>query len=265
MLDIHNHVIYAVDDGSQSLEQSVRMLKAAKEAGITEICFTPHYMEDGYKTEREVLIQKVNRIREVLINEGFDMKLYLGEEIFIFPTLAKNIEKIICINDSRYLLMEFPLVEEINYMDEVIYQLMALGKVPIIAHPERYLASSKDLSFIENILSKGALLQININSLIGHYGKDAKRIATQLLKKNMVQFVASDAHSTAGYHAINESKKVLKKLVGEEKFIELTETNPRKALNDEEIEVNLADMLEVKSGRTKKYQWLLSALIRKVG
>ena len=63
MIDIHNHIIYDCDDGAKSIEQSVRMIKAAKDAGITEICFTPHYMDDGYKSNREELTLKVEEIR----------------------------------------------------------------------------------------------------------------------------------------------------------------------------------------------------------
>lgn len=238
MIDIHNHIIFDVDDGSESLEQSIRMIKAAKEAGVTEICFSPHYMEDGYQTERKVLEEKALEIQKTLVSEKIEIPIHLGEEIFIFPNLPQNLDKVICLNDSRYLLMEFPLIEEISYIEEVIYRLFSLGKVPIIAHPERYMATAKDFSFIQNIASKGALLQVNANSLVGHYGKPARELAIKLLKENMVHFVGSDAHSSAGYYKLAESLEILKRLVNEEKYLEITEKNPAKVLADEEIESN---------------------------
>ena len=223
MIDIHNHIIYACDDGSQSLDQSIRMIKAAKEAGITAICFSPHYMEDGYKTEREVLLQKVEDIRGRLAEEKIEMDLYLGEEVFIFPDLPEHLDSVVCLNDSKYILFEIPLMEEISYIDDVVYRLFTLGKVPILEHPERYLATAKDFSFVEKLHEKGVLLQININSLAGHYGKDAKKLAIRLLKQNMVQFVGSDAHSSASYHSLPGSMEILKKLVSEEKIRQNTE------------------------------------------
>ncbi|MBQ9314247.1 MAG: hypothetical protein IJ220_04490 [Clostridia bacterium] len=261
MIDIHNHIIYDVDDGSKSIEQSIRMIKAAKEVGFDEICFSPHYMEDGYKTKRDILAQKVELIKEALKKENIDVKLNLGEEIFIFPELPDNLEKIVPLNDTRYILMELPLVEEVSYVEDVIYRLLSYGKIPIIAHPERYLVSSKDFSYVENLLQKGALLQININSLIGYYGKEAKEIATKLLKKNMVQFIGSDAHSSAGYNAIPQSMSALKKIISEDKIKELTEINPRKVLNNEEIEFDKNDF-ENAENRPKK--WSLSAILRGV-
>lgn len=261
MIDIHNHIVFDVDDGSKSIEQSIRMIKAASEAGITEICMTPHYMEDGYKTEKSILKQKLDMLQKAVLEESIPVKLYLGEEVFIFPDMPENIDKLVSLNDSKYILMEFPLVEEVSYIDDVIYKLLSYGKVPIIAHPERYLASEKNFGFIENLLKKGALLQVNINSLVGHYGKEAKKIATKLLKNNMVQFIGSDAHSSASYYTIKESLSILKKLVSEEQFLKLTETNPKMVLNDEEVEYNA---IQIESVSYKKASWFSSLLRKKV-
>ncbi|MBQ9280430.1 MAG: hypothetical protein IJ215_05260 [Clostridia bacterium] len=264
MIDIHNHTIFAVDDGSRNIEQSIRMIKAARKVGVTEICFSPHYMEDGYRTEREVLLSKVEEIQKCLKKEGIEMNLYLGEEVFIFPDMAENLDKIVSLNDSRYILFELPLLEEVNYVDEVVYRLMSLGKVPVLAHPERYFITSKDFSVIENLAQKGVLLQINLNSLIGHYGKEAKKLAVRLLKADMVQFVGSDAHSSAGYEKLAESIPVLEKLVGVEKAKELMVDNPRKALHDEEIDVGTFETHKV-SNRSKTRKSLFSKILEKVG
>lgn len=259
MIDIHNHVVFSVDDGSKSIEQSIRMIKTASEAGITEMCFTPHYMEDGYQTERNVLEEKVFQIKEALASEKVNMKVYLGEEVFIFPNLPRSLDKVVCLNDSRYILIEFPLVEEVGYIEETIYELFSLGKVPIIAHPERYMATASDFSFIQNIAAQGALLQINANSLVGHYGREAKKLAMKLLAEDMVHFVGSDAHSSGGYELLNESLKVLSGLVSKEKYIELTEKNPGKVLNDEEIEQTY------RKAEKKQKRGLLKSLLQVVG
>ena len=100
MIDIHSHTIYGVDDGSASLEQTMRMIKKAKEVGYNAICFTPHYMEDGYKSSRSELLNRIIEIKKEIDKENIDMKLYLGEEIFIFPNLQDKMSEIVTLNDK---------------------------------------------------------------------------------------------------------------------------------------------------------------------
>ena len=236
MIDIHSYALYDCDDGSENIEKSLEMIKKAKESGITGIFFTPHYMEDGYKNDKTSIYEKTDIIREELKKQQIDIELYNGEEVFIFPKLDEEIDdKIISLNNTRYVLIEFPLVEEVNYIEDVIYKLLSKGKVPIIAHPERYYVTEKSLLFVEELINKGALIQINVNSLTGCYGKVAEKLAKKLLEKNMVHFVASDAHSVNGYRKVEESLKVLSKLVDEEKYKEITYLNQQKIIQDEEI------------------------------
>ncbi|MBR6253331.1 MAG: hypothetical protein IKR04_05815 [Clostridia bacterium] len=236
MVDIHCHALYDVDDGSKSLDQTVKMIKMAREAGYHSLCFTPHYMEDGYKTSRGILESKLQIIKEALILENInDVNLYLGEEVYIFPELAERLDEVVLLNDSKYILFELPLNERVDYVDEVIYKLQAHGKIPVLAHPERYLQSKEKFSFVENLAKKGVLMQINLNSLSGHYGNDAKKIALKMLKNDMVQFIATDAHSQAGYSMAKESINILRQHVSTEKAFELLEENPGFALANLEV------------------------------
>ncbi len=238
MIDIHNHILYGIDDGASTIEKSVDMLKKAKQIGMTDVIVTPHYMEDGYKNDREELEFRFHCLKEMLAKENIEINLYLGEEIFIFPELKNNLmeNKMISLNHSRYVLIELPLLEEIDYIEEVIFELCSEGYVPIIAHPERYFSSFKGLDRLESFIERGALLQINANSLVERYGKEPKKVAKMLLKKNMVHFVASDAHSRNGYKMLEESLKVVKKIVGEETFKRMTVDNPKCILEDRELD-----------------------------
>jgi len=236
MIDLHCHAIYDVDDGSKNIEQTIRMLKQAQDSGFDAICFTPHYMEDGYKTSKNVLQRKLERIIDVCKYEDIKMDFYLGEEIFIFPSLPEKLDDLLTLNNSKYVLFELPLVEEAKFVDDVVYKLQSMGKVPILAHPERYLKTYTDFKYIENLAKRGVLLQVNLNSLVGHYGKEAQKIAMKLLKQDMVSLVASDAHTSAGYAKCKESLATLKKLVGEDKFMKLTSLNPNKVLLNLDVE-----------------------------
>jgi protein-tyrosine phosphatase len=266
MVDLHCHAIYDVDDGSKNIDQTIRMIKNAEEIGYDAICFTPHYMEDGYRTSKVVLEQKLNRIRDLVKLEGIRVDLYLGEEIFIFPDLAENIDDVLTLNNTKYVLFELPLLESLNYVDDVVYKLQSLGFVPILAHPERYYRTVTDFKYIEDLAKKGVLLQININSLIGRYGKQAKLLATKMLKKDMCAIVATDAHSSTGYISAKESLEILEKIVGEDKAYELTSTNPRKILNNEEVNPWSYRKLEKKNNNHEsifKKVFFISKLIKK--
>lgn len=196
MIDIHSHILYGCDDGAKNIEQSIEMIKVAQSVGVTDIFCTPHYMEDGYKIDKEMFFQRLDMLKRKLKEENIDVNLYPGNEVFVFQNILQSLEaKISYLNGSRYVLMELPLIENVNYLDDVLYELLSSGKVPIIAHPERYLKVQSDFSFAQKLIEKGALLQINVNSLVGRYGKEAKKVAIKLLKNNMVHFVASDAHS----------------------------------------------------------------------
>lgn len=252
MIDIHSHALYECDDGSTSIEQSLEMIRTANDIGVTDIFFTPHYMEDGYKNDREVVYQKIDTLKQKLATENINVNLHCGEEVFIFPHVDEEVdEKIICLNNSRYVLIELPLIENVNYLADVVYNLLSKGKVPIIAHPERYFIVEKDISFVENLIDKGALIQINANSLVGRYGKEAEKLAIKLLKRNMVHFVASDAHSVHGYKLLSESMERLKELVSEDKFNEITRENQKKIILDQEI-----DSKDYIKAQNTKFFWL---------
>ena len=259
MIDMHSHAIYDIDDGSKNVEQTIRMLKQAQETGFDAICFTPHYMDDdGYKPTKTVINLKLERIKELAKVENINLNFYLGEEVFIFPKLLDKIKDFYTLNDSKYLMIELPLLEDVNYLDDIIDGLLDKGIVPVLAHPERYFVVSSDFKYIESLCEKGVLLQVNLNSLVGHYGKEAQRLAVKLLKRNMVAFVASDAHSSSGYHKCKESLAVLKDLVGEDKFMELTSINPNKVLLNIDIKPWGGKMEIIKSSR-----FFIKSLLRK--
>ncbi len=237
MIDLHSHVLFGCDDGSKTMEQSISMLKEAARVGITAVFTTPHYMEDGYQNKKEVLYTKTEQLQKAIQNEKMDIHLYNGEEIYIFPSLGQELEsgRILSLNNSRYFLVELPLWEKVDYIDDVIYAVMSMGYIPILAHPERYLWADSDLHFVENWVNKGGLLQVNANSFIGRYGKRQQKVAKELLQKGWVHFIASDAHTADGYNRLEQSLKKIQKLAGEEYFHEITIENQQCVIENREI------------------------------
>lgn len=235
MIDFHSHILPEIDDGSRNLEQSILMINEAKEVGFTKIISTSHYMENYYECD----VEKRKQLIKQLQGEVQDIELYLGNEIYITNNIIELLKngKASSINNTRYVLFEFPLITTKPMNDkEVIYRLVENGYIPIIAHPERYPFIQENPEYLFELEDMGALFQANYGSIIGMYGLKAKRTLKILLRNNLISFFGSDVHRPEQvYNKIPKIVKKLKKIISDEEFEEFTETNPQKVLNNEEI------------------------------
>lgn len=237
MIDIHNHILAGVDDGSEDLDMSLDMARIYLDNGIKKLIATPHYIEkDEESLDRNKEALEV--LRAELRENELDLQVYLGNEVYISMDILKDIEekRVATLNDSRYVLVEFPMMEIPIYAESVFYELLIKGYVPIIAHPERYLKVQEDPNILLDLLKKGALSQINLPSLEGFYGKTAKETAEILLKHRMVHFVGSDSHTNRRRSPeVKESLEILKSIVSSREYRYLTEKNANNILEDKVI------------------------------
>lgn len=239
MRDLHCHLLYGVDDGSKSFDQTKELLDQAYQSGITDIMFTPHYITDSrFASNKKNNLSIFEPIRKYA-KEQYNINVFLGNEVFVCENMLSLYKsgEISTLNNSRYLLFELPMSNKLNYIKSIIFELTSNGIVPILAHPERYTAYYNDLDFFFELKNMGVLLQINYASLVGAYGIKAKKMAKKLLKYNLIDFVGSDIHSPHDDKYVNNAKsmKVLKKLVDENEFIAITENNFAKVIYNEEI------------------------------
>lgn len=248
MIDIHTHILPNIDDGSRSIEETFNIIKEAKQAGFEAIVLTSHYMEGYYETntpEREVW---VNAIYENLRAKNIDIKLYLGNEIYMSENMIKLLEegKASTINDTSYVLFEMPINSEPLNLYDVIYEMLQYKIVPILAHPERYTFVQKEPELIYDLVQKGVLMQSNYGSIIGQYGEKAQIIVKKLLENNLVHMLGTDVHrQNTIYAKIPEILTELNSLIGEEKLKELTTTNPKLVLNNKRIEIREPQEVEL--------------------
>lgn len=164
MIDFHSHILYNVDDGAKTIENSINILKEAEKAGFNEIILTPHYMPNYYEVSKSDIKEKIEIIKEKCKEEKINITVYQGNEIYITNHMVELLQEQIAttINNSKYVLFELPMNEEPPNLLEVIYNLLENKKVPIIAHPERYIYIQKEPNKLLELIENGVLFQMNL-------------------------------------------------------------------------------------------------------
>lgn len=198
MIDIHCHLLPAVDDGPGTVEQTIEMARRAVEEGVTAIVVTPHAFHPQFETEDLNVQEAAATLQNVLHQEGIKLDIYPGQEIRVFGDLVQALEdgEALSLAGSRYVLVEFPSDTVPAYAEQLFFRLQAEGYTPVIAHPERNKELATNPKRLMDFVSSGALSQVTTSSLTGEFGQNVKEIAFVFLRNGLSQLVASDAHST---------------------------------------------------------------------
>jgi protein-tyrosine phosphatase len=238
-VDIHSHILHGIDDGPETLEQSMEFCTKLKQHGIESIIATPHFISgDTYMPAVEDIREKVSFLQKEIDKKKIGLKIFPGMEVFASHDTVEKIRnnEILSLNDSKYILIEFPLKAVPRYASDLLFAIQLEGYTPIIAHPERYCSDYRKSKLLSQLVDKGALLQINSASIAGAHGKKAKKAAEQLLGEGMVHLVASDAH---GEHRMPSDKweieKKISRICGVENTERIMHINPQKVLENEEV------------------------------
>lgn len=239
MIDIHSHILNNVDDGSDSLEDTLNILRKAEKAGFSDIILTPHYIENYYDNTKDFINKKINELKQSLYREEIIVNLHQGNEIMLTDNTPKLLQewKIASLANSRYVLFELPFSNRMLNFENIIFELKEIGAIPVLAHPERYLYIQENPDELLEMLNLGILLQSNYGSFMGLYGKKAKTTAELLLKNKLIHFLGSDTHKQGTiYENIDKIIKDLVHISGNSKYIrKITTINPQNILNDFEI------------------------------
>lgn len=235
MKDLHSHLLFGIDDGCNNIEESIALLKKASEQGITDIMITPHYIEDSkYNCNNKNKKELFDRLVAEVKKNNIHIQLYLGNEVYITENFLELLKKkeIMTLSESKYLLLEFPLGNMFYNTKDLIYELVVSGRVPILAHPERYRIFQRHPEHIEEYLRMGVLLQGNYKSLFGKYGKEAKKTLKLFLEKGWITFLGSDCHHEEDFK-IKKLQKKLKSIVKSDSMVEdLLKNNFDKVVNN---------------------------------
>lgn len=192
MIDIHTHILFGLDDGCNTIEQSIQSLKRAEEIGVTDVILTPHFARRRmYNPEVTAIQANYEELLREVNKHNIHINLYLGSEVdeedgFMDLLDAKQI---LTLNNTKYVLMDFAM-REVD-IDDILYEMIIKGYQPIVAHPERY-DYIDDIDVIKTWKNTGALIQINSSSLESN--PKIKKKVNYIIKNQLADFIATDSH-----------------------------------------------------------------------
>ena len=227
MIDIHCHMLYGVDDGPKHIEESVAMLKEAKNQGISAIVLTPHYRHGMFPYKKE----DVDEHYETLLPyaKKLEIGLYTGCEYHVNRDVCSAFSngRVHSLADGRSILTEYSHVSEYSFLVQMTREVTMHGYIPVIAHVERYGCLVEDMERIEELRNIGAMIQVNADAVLGMEGRSPKKFTRLLLEEGLVDVIASDCHGIR--QRVCHMKKCydyVAKKFGEEYAEELMQENP---------------------------------------
>jgi protein-tyrosine phosphatase len=235
MIDIHTHIIPALDDGPPDMETSVAMGRLAAGERIATIISTSH-SEECAAVGYEAMARRLDEVREAWAEAGLEIGLELGVEIFLTPETPADLKagKVWALAGSSYVLVEIPYQPWPTYTERTLFELQVAGYTLILAHPERYMAIQADPNVMYALAERGVLAQVTADALLGKHGQRAEETAKTLVRHGLAQFISSDAHG------VSERKRAPKLTMAVEQCEALVGQTAARAL----VTINPAHILE---------------------
>ena len=230
MIDLHCHILPGLDDGAVDEAETLKMAKELIAEGVETVVATPH-VNGVYALDMTTIRRKVEHCQELFDRHNLPLRLLPGGEIAMSgDSLARwRRGALPTLGDSQALLLELPPLFLAEGARRLIEEYSAIGILVVIAHPERNMALMRDQKLVETLRYAGAHFQITAASLDGQFGQAAREFAESLLRRQMVEYVASDLHPRRPA-SLKKAVKRIKKLCGEEMAYNLARENPHALL-----------------------------------
>lgn len=196
--DIHSHLIPGIDDGVPDLATSIALIKELQQLGYSKIITTPHILWEVYPNTAEIIQKGLADVKEEMAAQQINIELHAAAEYFIdehFQSLLAKKTPLLTLRDNL-VLVEFSMITAPLELLDILFELQLQRYQPLIAHPERYIYLRNKKEFFEELKNAGALFQLNLLSLMGHYGNAVQELAIYLLDKGYYDYAGTDLHNT---------------------------------------------------------------------
>ena len=194
-IDFHSHLLFGIDDGAKTFEDTLALVKAMQGFGIKEMITTPHVMNQVWENTTEIIINRQNEVNSLLEQEGININVRAAAEYLIDEHFLKYFQdhRLLTLKDN-YVLVEMSYLNPPIQLYDIIFELQLAGYKPVLAHPERYNFYHNNFREYAKLKNAGCLFQLNLLSTVGYYGEFVARAANELLKNSMIDFASSDIH-----------------------------------------------------------------------
>ena len=237
MIDIHNHILPGLDDGSQDIETTEIYLDLIAKANMEAIVFTPHFKRGFFDNTKDKILEAFHQVESLIIAKNYSFKVYCAAEVYLVGELAvTDIQNnSFMINGSRYILVENSIYGFSKDLYENLYSLVKLGYKPILAHPERYSEIQKNIDLAADFLHRDIYLQINTGSLLDSYNMKTKETALELINRGYAHFLGTDSHCHTDVYDFPLALDIIKKQFGNDIAHILSKENPEKMINNDDV------------------------------
>lgn len=208
-VDIHSHLIPAIDDGVQSIEESLDILKKFEALGYKKVITTPHTMAEFYANTPKSIGDGLAVMQKAIATNGLNIQLEAATEYYLDEHFVSKIdqdEPLMAFGD-KYVLVETGFINQPPELKEVSFKLSMKGYKMVYAHPERYLYLQENKQLIEELMDRKVIFQLNAVSLTGCYGKPIQKFAERLIEMGVIQMVGSDCHNIRQFGLLQQAKK----------------------------------------------------------
>lgn len=202
-VDVHSHILPGIDDGSPDVTTSIHFVKALQELGFSKLIATPHIYKELYPNTSETIKAAKTSLQAAMDQQNISLKLGSAAEYMIDQDFS--LDSPLCTLDGKHVLIEMSYLNESPGISQTIFDIEIKGYKPILAHPERYIFYFKDKIRLKRFKEKGCLLQLNLLSILGYYGKEVKQLAEVMLKENMYDLAGTDLHHEKHLNSLTEA------------------------------------------------------------
>ena len=208
--DIHSHILPGIDDGSPDIETSLEILKSLSEAGVRKFICTPHVIGDMYRNTPETINDALERLQKALRQNGMSIEINAAAEYMLddhFMQLLHTKEPLMKLT-KNYILTELSYSTAPEKLEEISFEINTNNYQPLMAHPERYPYYHSNYKAYERLKELGFLLQVNLLSLTGYYGKTVAKAAKYILENNLADFVGTDLHHFRHLNILTDRRSI---------------------------------------------------------